>query len=249
MQSKAEREAWLAERRNFITASDVAAAMGLNPHKSPKRLLKDKVTGASDDIDRLPAVMCGKHLEPGIFSWHCAHRYFEGRLWEQELTAWSEDGPGPGYVSRITPGGLVRHPTSRVLAATPDGITIDERGLAWATEVKCVKWDKYKFDWTKTWRGRSTDGEWSNIPLGTVFHGTDKDIDAATLRAPVYYWTQLQAQMSCLGIPRGRIVVAFGGQNRVDLDYVLDTAFEQRMLSELDKFWAQVEAARLLEGM
>jgi hypothetical protein len=76
--------------------------------------------------------------------------------------------------------------------------------------------------------GRS--GESTNIPDARVVHAMKyQKIDEGALRAPVYYWTQLQAQLSCLGLELGRIVVAFG-QARADLDYHLDTSFESRML-------------------
>lgn len=241
MKSAEERTLWLADRANYVTASDVAAVMGLNPHKNRNRVFKEKVYGGSVDIDGLPQVMAGKHLEAGILSWHLAHRKFQGFGWDApdalDEMAWL------GNIHNISESGLVVHPTSKVLAATPDAITWVDRTQLWATEIKNVGSGKDKTDWATTWRrGPST-----TIPDYAVVHATRwQQIDAATLRAPVYYWVQLQAQMSCLGLDKGRIVVCIGGNARADLDYSLDTTFEHTMLTELDKFWAEVLAAREL---
>lgn len=242
MKSEQEREAWLAERKNHVTASDVAAVMGLNPNKTRKVVFRDKVyAGAAKDIDRLPMVMAGKHLESGILSWHLAHRGFDGYGWEAGDAR--IDQLGEARCSRITGSGLVRHPTSRVLAATPDAIVWSVEGGLRVTEIKNVGQDKALTDWTQEFKR----GEWSNIPDACVLHAMPyQKINKDALRAPIYYWAQLQAQMSCLGIPQGRIVVAFGGNARADLDFRLHVGFETAMLDELDRFWKEVLNTREL---
>lgn len=252
MKTAEERESWLAERRNFVTASDVAAVMGISPHKNRKAVFKDKVYGGVNDIDRLPMVMAGKHLEAGVLGWHLAHRDFVGVSWDSTgVHDYVRRMLGAGTFSRITESGLVKHPTSKVLAATPDALVNAREGSVWVTEIKNVDKDKAPHgknqgaaDWAKTYRGPSG---WNNIPDACVLHAMPyQKIDKDELRAPIYYWAQLQAQMSCLGIPRGRIVVCFGGNVRADLDYHLDVEFEAKMLRDLDNFWDEVITAREL---
>ena len=233
-----EREAWLAARMKYLTASDIGPVLGLSPHKTRTKVFREKVgIDPAADIDRLPVVMAGKFLEGCIFGWHKSHREFAGYLWEDRAEdvhpEWTIDA------------GLVRHPTAAHLAATPDGITVTREGREWLTEVKNVKHDKHTTDWAKTWRSGSS----TNIPDNVVVHADRYlGIDPAKLRAPVYYWAQLQAQMSATGIPRGRVVVAFGGQARADLDYQLDVSFERHMIETTRRFWAEVVAARDLRG-
>lgn len=61
------REAWLAERRTLLTASDVPAALGLSPWKSPFELWAEK-TGNIDpeDIGDRDAVKWGLRLEGSV---------------------------------------------------------------------------------------------------------------------------------------------------------------------------------------
>lgn len=239
MKTPEERAAWLAERRNFVTASDVAAVMGLSPHKSRKNVYKDKVYGSTNDIDRLPMVMAGKYNESGILAWHLAHRNFEGYGWESG----DDRRDMLPAIDRVTSSGLVLHPESRVLAATPDAIVWSEPSRLWVTEIKNVDKDKAFTDWVKPWhRWEST-----TAPDNTVLHAMPyQKIDKGSLAAPAYYWVQLQAQMACLNIIQGRIVVQFGGNARADLDYHLDVPFISRMLKELDEFWREVLTAREL---
>ncbi len=219
MMTPTERDAWLAERMKYTTASDVAAVMGLNKHSSRKKVFEAKVHGKVDNIDFLPVVMAGKYLEDGILQWHLAHRGFTGQ---------------GGY-------GLTPHNTCEALAATPDAIVTDTQGREWVTEIKNVGADKWRDAWAEPNPLTRPDEVWLHAPK---YLGMDK----AKLFAPVYYWTQLQAQMACLGIDRGRIVVCFGGQARADLDYSADLTFRARMLQEVSEFWATVVAAREMLG-
>lgn len=223
MMTPAEREAWLKEREAYLTASDVAAVMGLNPHKNAKRVWKEKVERLHADIDHLPVVAAGRHLEAGIVAWHAEDRGLTART---------------GFP--LTP-----HPTCTALAATPDAVCTDNQGREWVTEVKNVRHDKHEVDWAQSWACDDLD----NRPLQFFPRCADRSIRVDTLTAPRYYLVQLQAQMACLGIPRGRIVVCFGGQNRVDLDYEMAPRFVERMLSAVTDFWATVLVARELKGL
>lgn len=63
-QTPTTREAWLAERRTLLTASDVPAALGLSPWKSPLELWAEKTgTVEAEDIGGRDAVKWGLRLE------------------------------------------------------------------------------------------------------------------------------------------------------------------------------------------
>jgi hypothetical protein len=198
----------------------------VSPHKSRNKLFNEKVHGDSTNIDGISYVMAGQHLEAGILGWHCAHRGF--------------DFPGPWDQ------GLVPSPSCPHLAATPDAVVFDKANVPWVTEIKNVGLVKVADDWQRN------DGVYgaTTAPVETFVHATKRAIpDKAKLRAPLHYWVQLQVQMHCLGIPRGRIVVCFGGQHRADLDYTLHEGFVSRMILEVGKFWEQIEAGRELRNV
>ena len=247
MKSAEEHAAWLAERNNFCTASDVAAVLGLSPHKTRTQVFKQKSQNLpGPNIDRVPAVMAGKHFESGVLSWHLAHRDLEGVGWNEYVNDGiiQEEGNEPSFASRVTDTGLVRHPSCAALAATPDALVWGPDQVVHVTEIKYVDRDKHKTDWAQPWVMTPTGS--TNKPTTVILHAAKwQGIDPSRLFAPVYYWVQLQAQMACLNIEYGRIVVAFG-QARADLDYPLDRAFESYMIREVARFWAEVVAAREL---
>jgi len=57
------REAYLAERRKYIGASDVSGIIGVNPHSSAMKIWFDKVEGSKDSKENIPAEV-GLFLEP-----------------------------------------------------------------------------------------------------------------------------------------------------------------------------------------
>lgn len=113
------REEWLEQRKQFITASDVAAVMGLDPNKSRAKVLRLK-TGQEEakNIDRIPAVAAGRHLEAGILAWFAEDH-------ADQYTSVSQNGQS-----------LVVSPVLPCLAATPDGFAGDDPQHL--VEVKCV---------------------------------------------------------------------------------------------------------------
>ena len=60
-----EGEAWLAERRNGIGASDAAAVLGLSPYTTPRQVYLDKL-GLLPQYEESEASYWGKALEPII---------------------------------------------------------------------------------------------------------------------------------------------------------------------------------------
>lgn len=91
-----DRAAWLALRRQDVTASDVAALFGQHPYRTRLQVYAEK-TGRSDGIGDNAAMRRGRILEPAI------------------AEAWFED-----YGERLTKcSDYVRDPTLRI-GATPD---------------------------------------------------------------------------------------------------------------------------------
>jgi len=218
MMTPAEHTAWLLELQNYITASDVAAVMGLNKNSSRNRVLKDKISPTVNNIEGLPAVMAGKELEAGIFSWFKRHRGVDGKLWD---------------------GGLVPHKKVKCLAATPDGIVYANERAGFRNdtlvEVKNVGWEQLEKSWSQRVK-RTT-------PVLCVAH-TSRKLDTIGMAAPIHYWVQLQVQLSCMGMNDGVVCANIGGNNRFDFHYNLDKSFESDMLDAVRTFWAEVECGR-----
>ena len=105
-------EAWYAVRRELITASDAAAAIGIPPFKSYKGC--PRTDCMTKKLDNLPL--------NNIFVAH-------GQKYEDEALALAMEALGEVAYEC----GLVRHPTLPWIAASPDGITHTGRCI----EIKC----------------------------------------------------------------------------------------------------------------
>lgn len=100
------QEAWLAQRKNSIGASEIAACCSLDPYTSKKELLERKRTGetfaGNDDTDR------GLFLEEGVARWWAKKR-------GAKLVRLSDHfGKPPGTIVQL------RHPDQLCVTATPD---------------------------------------------------------------------------------------------------------------------------------
>lgn len=91
-----DREAWLAERRRYLGATDVAAIVGLSPYSSPLTVWLEK-TGRAEPQPMSAVMLRGLRLEPYI------------------AQLYSEEQGEP--VVRAEP---VQHPQCSYLRATPD---------------------------------------------------------------------------------------------------------------------------------
>lgn len=137
------REQWLAERRSYLTASDVGPVMGLSPFKTRKAVLDEKLGNVPMfDIGRNPRVAAGRHLEDGILAWVLEDRGWVGH----------QNGP------------RLRHSVQLpYLAATPDGYVKTPNGYE-LVEVKNVKEGSRQF-----WK----QGEKNVTPSTILRAGTD----------------------------------------------------------------------------
>src|ERR1700761_6028461 len=140
----AEREAWLKRRKNLLTASDVAAVMGMNKHKRAEVVFNEK-TGAVEppDLSRIPAIQAGQYFEAGILQHFAdAHPEFTGGV--------LQNGPQE-VISPVLPW----------LAATPDG---DARGETENHPARRVAVVEAK--WTSTdWRGKAPEHYWVQLQV------------------------------------------------------------------------------------
>ena len=113
-----DRAAWLALRKQDVTASEVAALFGAHPYKTAYQVYAEK-TGASDGIGDNPAMRRGRILEPAV-----AEAWFEER---RERLVKCHD--------------YLRSPEHRI-GATPDY----QRPCGEPVEIKTVapeKWDEW----------------------------------------------------------------------------------------------------------
>jgi len=101
--SDPRREAWLAERRQLLTASDVAAVLGQDPRRGPLAVWADKVHGITSE-ENAP-MRRGRRLEAAV-----AEEY-------SELT-------GRPAIAGDDPYRITRHPEIPWLGATLDRTTI-----------------------------------------------------------------------------------------------------------------------------
>ena len=105
-----DRETWLSQRRECITATDVSKILGLAPWGSPHSVWRDK-HALEKDFPPTPAMRLGVEMEPRIVEDYVSRH-----------TGVTLDDPG-----RFT---LARHPDHPWIACTPDRIYTDRsRGL------------------------------------------------------------------------------------------------------------------------
>lgn len=96
--SEEDRDRWLAERKNGIGASEVAALLGEDPYTTREELIRRK-RGEAPDFDGNRATRLGHYLEPWILEEY-------GDLQDECVHPWKR---------------MLRSPDTTHLFATPDG--------------------------------------------------------------------------------------------------------------------------------
>ena len=113
-------EAWLLQRKKFITATEASALMGVNPYITPSKLLKEKPLPPTKLIS--PYLDRGLENEQGVLD--TAASWLKGELLDTQ--------------------GFYAKPEAR-MSATPDGLLKDGRLI----EAKCTgirnlsKWNQF----------------------------------------------------------------------------------------------------------
>jgi YqaJ-like viral recombinase domain len=236
-----DRAAWLVARKDYITASDVPAILGMDSRSRAAVLRAKRGEEAREDgkIEELAMVQAGRHLERGVMSWFLAdttHVDFH-----------------PGNV-------LVRSPVVPYLAATPDGVM--DGG---PVEIKVVM-PSSRPNWHEATRSRKGWPSGFDLPVALLESRREPplppprrggaDRDAGDLwrtsyryqmtqllpalgepEAPLKYWVQLQVQMHVLDARFGWLVSLQGGTSRYDLFYQRDLRFEAYMLARMEEFY------------
>lgn len=111
--SSTQDDAWLEERKPYITATGCAALEGNNPYETSQEYLRKKVRdlcGQPSEFVMTPAVQHGADMED------LARDYYEYHTGHE-----------------VTETGLIVHPKHQFLAASPDGLI----GLDGCIEIKC----------------------------------------------------------------------------------------------------------------
>ncbi|MBE3135293.1 MAG: hypothetical protein IMZ55_17645 [Acidobacteria bacterium] len=104
-----DEEAWFAERRKGVTASDMER---IATPSGRRAVLAEKLTGERRNLARVPAIAWGKAREAAVMDWVKTHFDIHGNA-----TLYSGDNP--------------RH------MATPDGLAFREGKVIAGAEVKC----------------------------------------------------------------------------------------------------------------
>ena len=111
--SSAQDDAWLEERKPYITATGCSSLEGNNPYETAQEYLRKKVRdlcGKPSEFVMSPAVQHGADME------NIARDYYEYHTGNE-----------------VTETGLIVHPKHQFLAASPDGLI----GLDGCIEIKC----------------------------------------------------------------------------------------------------------------
>jgi hypothetical protein len=250
-----ERAEWLEQRKRFITASDVAALLGLNSSRSASKVIREKAgLAAAEELDEdlLAQVPAGRHMEAGIAAWFLEET--------PHGTAWGNGN------------NLMVSPVLPYLGATPDWI-VDGQPI----EVKNVGETQLVnfYEAGETWnvaQKRAAPKHWPahlEMPVPSDYRvrdpaeflrvsPNDKSVKGhwrrsrahqmqvlrpafGEPRAPIKYWVQMQMQMHVMSADSGWIVAAIGGTRRIDFLYERDRAFEAYALEVVKNAWETIQ--------
>lgn len=220
---------WREARHGLLTASDVAAVMGLSPYGSFERVLKDKLQPWNAAEGYVSSAMrAGTHLEGGVFAW-----------WFEDAMRVARDRGEPTPTGTILRGAggtsmLVAHPEARFrLAASPDALVIlDARPRL--VEIKVTN----PTGWAKNWGdvGERIPKRWalySNNPPPTLG------------LCPLRHWVQLQTQLLVTGVGEGFVVGCCGtvrATHRFEADPKFQLAIERASLT----FWEAFDGRKIV---
>lgn len=119
------REAWLANRKRDVTASDVAALFGKSPYKTMLALYAEKAGLVAPDTEENDAMKRGRYIEPAILAAAREHDAFIGK--------------------QLTPATFYYRSPSLRLGATPDALLF-EQGKEGFEPVDAKSVASYAFD-------------------------------------------------------------------------------------------------------
>ncbi len=172
-----------ALRLTGIGGSEIAAVLGLSPWARPIDVWRAKVMGM--EVEETLPMRRGRILEPAICSWY------------------AED-----YGAKLRECGTLRHPSSRVLLATPDRLATLPTGEERVLEAKSANF-------------RMLD-RWGQ-------DGTDE--------VPEYYLVQVASEMGCAKLPAADLAVLIAGDDFRVYHLHRDLELESMLLECAERFW------------
>lgn len=136
-QNAQKSQAWLNQRKKYLTSSDAGTALGLNPYQKPEELLFSKC-GMGKPFSGNEATRWGEKYEDEAIEMYC----------DSMGMVQHEFGLIPSEMVRRDPENDLFFPDSEFLAGSPDGIALPsesiEDGDAVLLEVKCPMRRKIK---------------------------------------------------------------------------------------------------------
>ena len=136
-QNAQKSQAWLDQRKKYLTSSDAGTALGLNPYQKPEELLFSKC-GAGKPFSGNEATRWGEKYEDEAIEMYC----------DCMGMVQNEFGLIPSDEVPRNPETDIIYPDSEFLAGSPDGIALPvenlEDGDAVLLEVKCPMRRKIK---------------------------------------------------------------------------------------------------------
>lgn len=223
-----DEAAWRFARHRLLTASDVAAVLGLDPHKSRNKVLEAKRCPEPPDVFVSSAMRGGQFLEDGVFRWYLSDLAYHNR----ELGVPPPEGSTCRSASGVSL--LVKHP-DLALGASPDGLVLDY-GVPHLVEIKLTNHRR----WVDSWGIEAT-----KVPRAWARYS--KVEPPSYGKCPLKHWVQLQTQMVCTGVERG-VVVGCCGTERLDFPFDADPHFQSIIISETERFWLDVPAIDAQDG-
>lgn len=236
-----DRDAWLAARKRYWTASEVACILDVG-FQTAQQLADAKKSNQpfDEEVGNLAFVASGRHMEAGILAWFAEetpHLEFEHNTW---------------LMHRPVPG-------DPPVAATPDAVFDGEpvdsklvRFEAFSNWTKFGSRDEYaNYEWASditfthvvkrfppiTYRVAKQDagtprGDWR----AAVVEAYQRRLKLGPLQVPLKYVVQLHVQMYVLDAPAGWMTACIGGDTRLDFRVLRSAKLEKHWLSEVARF-------------
>jgi YqaJ-like viral recombinase domain len=186
-----DREAWLALRRQDVTASAIGALVGVHDYSSAGQLYFEK-TGEAEDAEETPPMQRGRLLEPVAL-----------QLMGEQHPEWTID-------ANAMPGGRYWRDDEARIGATPDALVMDpERDGYGVVQIKSVEPGVFRRNWIDEDSGeitpplwislqaiveaKLTGASWAAVGALVVSFGLDLHLVPVPLKVGV--WSKLKAEV------------------------------------------------------
>lgn len=201
------KKEWLGLRRTCITGTDIAKVLGLSKWGSPIDVFEEKTADEPPTVEDTEPMKWGRRAEPMI------------------LNAYGEE-IAPLVIEQ--PFTLMKHPSHPLIGATLDA----RRVIGGIDLAKDAPPEMYQVAATANaeWDGRPVDAK-------NIRHRGSEWGDAESDVMPLYYATQLSAQMFVTGASVADLAVLFGGNDFVIYRLHRDEDTIASIVERCEKFW------------